>query len=71
VRSRDVQDYAAFSTQFRLLFIRTAANAYRNKLILAARFGQAVVLSLIVGLIFLQLGEHFLLLNELQRVKSH
>jgi hypothetical protein len=56
VDSRAIQTYASFWTQFRLLARRAAANSWRNQLILKGKAGQTVFLSLIVGLIYLNLG---------------
>ncbi|KAL6757501.1 ABC-2 type transporter-domain-containing protein [Haematococcus lacustris] len=51
-----IQQTAGFWIQFALLAKRAGYNAMRNKLILKGKLAQTVFLSLIVGLIYLQLG---------------
>ncbi len=48
---------ASISTQFWLLLVRACKHAVRHPLILKGKLAQTVFLSLVVGLIFLQLGE--------------
>lgn len=45
-----------FMTQFKFLFKRAGKNAWRNKLIIRIKFAQAIVIGLIVGLIYLDVG---------------
>jgi len=47
---------ASFKTQFHLLSQRAFRNAWRNKLMLKGRFAQTIFLSVLIGLIYLQLG---------------
>jgi len=52
----DVLERAPFTTQFYLLAQRAFRNAWRNKLMLKGRFAQTLFLSILMGLIYLQLG---------------
>jgi len=52
----DVLERASFRTQFDLLSQRAFRNAWRNKLMLKGRFAQTIFLSVLIGLIYLQLG---------------
>ncbi|KAJ9509264.1 hypothetical protein QJQ45_001716 [Haematococcus lacustris] len=56
VHESAIQQTAGFWIQFALLAKRAGYNAMRNKLILKGKLAQTVFLSLIVGLIYLQLG---------------
>jgi len=52
----DVLERAPFKTQFDLLAQRAFRNAWRNKLMLKGRFAQTIFLSVLIGLIYLQLS---------------
>lgn len=52
-----ILQYAAWWIQFRLLAVRAAKNAWRNDLILKGKLAQTVILSLVVGLVYLKLGD--------------
>jgi ABC-type multidrug transport system permease subunit len=54
---RSLKTQADFSTQFSILAARASKNALRNKLIVKAKLGQTLFLGILVGLIFLQLGD--------------
>lgn len=53
-----IQHRASWGTQMLLLANRTARNQWRNQLILKGKIGQSLVLSLIVGLIYLQVNDN-------------
>ncbi|XP_004343059.2 ABC transporter [Capsaspora owczarzaki ATCC 30864] len=57
VKSTDLKVGASFSTQFMFLGGRAFKNALRNRFMVRARLGQTVFLGLLVGLIFLQIGD--------------
>ncbi len=44
-------------TQARLLGVRALLNAWRNQLIIKGRLGQAVIMGLVVGLIYLNVTD--------------
>jgi len=55
-KTSDVLERAPFTTQFHLLSERALKNAWRNKLMLKGRLAQTIFLGVLMGLIFLQLG---------------
>jgi len=55
-KTSDVLERAPFTTQFALLAQRALRNAWRNKLMLKGRFAQTLFLGVLMGLIYLQLG---------------
>jgi len=54
-RESDMIEKASFGMQFYLLSARAQRNAWRNKLMLRGRLAQTLFLSVVIGLIFLQL----------------
>ncbi|KAJ3115614.1 hypothetical protein HK100_001294 [Physocladia obscura] len=51
--------YAAFKTQLAYLFGRVGRNAVRNPMVVKAKAGQSIILSLIIGLLFQGTGTDF------------
>jgi len=56
VSKHAIRGMAPFHLQFRLLAARAGANAWRNPLVLKGKLGQTIFLSLIVGLIYLNIA---------------
>lgn len=56
VHGDSVKTRAGFTTEFTQLAIRASNNVFRNNLILKSKVAQTVCLALVVGLVFLRLG---------------
>ena len=48
---------SSFVTQYNYLFQRASKNAFRNPLIIRAKLGQTIIISLIIGLLYLKTNE--------------
>jgi ATP-binding cassette subfamily G (WHITE) protein 1 len=55
VSNRAFKFISGFTVQFPILYFRAARNAFRNKLVVKAKLGQALFLAILMGLIYLDI----------------